>query len=53
MLVAAIAIEALLGYGLARFLARVRPDLLPVPHGMRGSPPGGPSLPDPHPSGRT
>jgi cobalt/nickel transport system permease protein len=52
MLVAAIAIEALLGYGLARFLARVRPDLLPVPHGMRGSPPGGPSLPDPHPSGR-
>jgi cobalt/nickel transport system permease protein len=31
MLFAAIAIESLLGYGLARFLDRVRPDLLPVP----------------------
>lgn len=39
MLVAAIAIEALLGYGLARFLARVRPDLLPVPPAPRGGTP--------------
>jgi cobalt/nickel transport system permease protein len=31
MLLAAIAIESLLGYGLARFLDRVRPDLLPAP----------------------
>ena len=31
MLLAAVAIEALLGYGLARFLDRVRPDLLPAP----------------------
>jgi len=31
MLAIAIGIESLLGYGLARFLARVRPDLLPGP----------------------
>jgi len=53
MLLAAIAIEALLGYGLARFLARVRPDLLPVPPAPRGASRGGPSLHEPHPSGRT
>jgi len=35
MLAAAIAIEALLGYGLARFLDRVRPDLLPAPSPAR------------------
>jgi cobalt/nickel transport system permease protein len=49
MLLAAVAIESLLGYGLARFLDRVRPDLLPVPPARRGAA-GGPSLP--HPSGR-
>jgi cobalt/nickel transport system permease protein len=48
MLLAAVAIEALLGYGLARFLARVRPDLLPVPRASRGAARGGPSLHDPH-----
>ncbi len=31
MLIAAVALEALLGYGLAHFLERVRPDLLPTP----------------------
>ncbi len=31
LLLAAVALEALLGYGLAHFLHRVRPDLLPVP----------------------
>ena len=35
MLLAAVAIEALLGYGLAGFLARVRPDLLPAPAASR------------------
>src|SRR5262249_50649669 len=35
MLLAAVAIEALLGYGLARFLDRVRPDLLPAPPARR------------------
>jgi len=38
MLLAAVAIEALLGYGLARFLERVRPDLLPVPSAHRTGP---------------
>lgn len=52
MLFAAIAIEALLGYGLARFLDRVRPDLLPVPSATHAAPPGGPKLDRPHPSGR-
>ncbi len=33
LLVVAVAFEALLGYGLGRFLHRVRPDLLPVPTG--------------------
>ncbi len=37
LLALAIAIESLLGYGLARFLDRVRPDLLPG----RANPPGG------------
>lgn len=31
LLLAAVALEALLGYGLAHFLERVRPDLLPTP----------------------
>ncbi|MCE9627849.1 MAG: hypothetical protein K8R56_08030, partial [Candidatus Eisenbacteria bacterium] len=31
LLLLAVALEALLGYGLAGFLARVRPELLPVP----------------------
>jgi hypothetical protein len=53
MLLAAVAIESLLGYGLARFLARVRPDLLPSPSATRGAAPGGPSLHEAHPSGRT
>jgi len=44
MLVAAVAIEALLGYGLARFLARVRPDLLPLPPASRGAASSDPSL---------
>lgn len=38
LLALAVAIEALLGYGLARFLARVRPDLLP---GGGAAPPEG------------
>jgi len=50
MLLAAVAIEALLGYGLARFLARVRPDLLPLPPAPRAAR-GGPSMHEPHPSG--
>ena len=44
MLLAAVAIEALLGYGLARFLARVRPDLLPLPPASRGAASSDPSL---------
>ena len=52
MLLAAIAIESLLGYGLARFLDRVRPDLLPSLSATRGAAPGGPSLHEAHPSGR-
>jgi hypothetical protein len=52
MLLAAVAIEALLGYGLARFLARVRPDLLPLPHASRAAASGGPPLSEPRPSGR-
>jgi cobalt/nickel transport system permease protein len=52
MLLAAVAIEALLGYGLASFLDRVRPDLLPVPNATRGGASGGPSLHEPHPSRR-
>ena len=53
MLLAAVAIESLLGYGLARFLARVRPDLLPASPATRGAAPRGPSLHEPHPSGRS
>lgn len=41
LLLAAVAIESMLGFGLARFLARVRPDLLPgdtaPPRGSAGS----------------
>jgi cobalt/nickel transport system permease protein len=48
MLLAAVAIESLLGYGLARFLARVRPDLLPVPKAPRGAATGGTSQHEPH-----
>jgi cobalt/nickel transport system permease protein len=33
LLALAVAVESFLGYGLARFLDRVRPDLLPVPAG--------------------
>src|SRR5262245_28987218 len=51
MLLAAVAIESLLGYGLARFLDRVRPDLLPSLTSARGAAPGGPSLGDLNPSG--
>jgi hypothetical protein len=47
MLLAAVAIEALLGYGLASFLDRVRPDLLPLPRPKRGAATGGPSLHEP------
>jgi cobalt/nickel transport system permease protein len=54
MLLTAVAIESLLGYGLARFLARVRPDLLPSPSATRGGRPRRPVVaPKPHPSGRT
>jgi len=35
LLLAAVAIESLLGYGLVRFLDRVRPDLLPTPPASR------------------
>ena len=38
LLLLAVALEALLGYGLAGFLNRVRPDLLPVPSGGRVAP---------------
>jgi len=41
LLLAAVALEALLGYGLARFLARVRPDLLPVPAARLAADPAG------------
>ena len=34
----AVALESLLGYGLGRFLARVRPDLLPLPARPRSAP---------------
>ena len=34
----AVALESLLGYGLGHFLARVRPDLLPVPARPRNAP---------------
>src|SRR5690349_11179686 len=47
MMLAAVAIEALLGYGLARFLARVRPDLLPLPPAPRGAASGGDSVHEP------
>lgn len=46
MLLLAVALEALLGYGLAGFLDRVRPDLLPAPAGSR-------SASEPAPSGRS
>jgi len=52
MLLAAIAIESLLGYGLARFLSRVRPDLLPSLTATGGAASGGPSLHEAHRSGR-
>ena len=39
MLVAAIALESLLAYGLARFLSRVRPDLLPAVSSADPNPP--------------
>jgi cobalt/nickel transport system permease protein len=51
MLLAAIAIESLLGYGLARFLSRVRPDLLPSLTATGGAASGGPSLHEAHRSG--
>jgi len=38
MLLLAVALEALLGYGLARFLDRVRPDLLPYGDEARPGP---------------
>jgi hypothetical protein len=37
----AVGVEALLGYGLAGFLDRVRPDLLPRPSGSRAPSPEG------------
>jgi cobalt/nickel transport system permease protein len=46
LLLAAVALEALLGYGLARFLDRVRPDLLPTPaSGSAARPAPSPSTP--------
>jgi len=46
-LLAAVAIEAVLGYGLAGFLARVRPDLLPAPAAppVPGGAPSSPTVP--------
>jgi cobalt/nickel transport system permease protein len=38
LLALAVALESLLGYGLGHFLARVRPDLLPVPARPRRAP---------------
>ncbi len=43
LLLAAVALESFLGYGLAHFLARVRPDLLPVPASRGGAPAESPS----------
>jgi cobalt/nickel transport system permease protein len=52
LLLVAVALEALLGYGLAHFLERVRPDLLPRPATVpvagslaAGSAPGAPRVP--------
>ena len=46
LLLAAVALEALLGYGLAHFLDRVRPDLLPTPAtGAAAGPAPSPSTP--------
>jgi cobalt/nickel transport system permease protein len=45
LLLAAVALEAFLGYGLAHFLARVRPDLLPVPADRRRTPAHSPTTP--------
>ncbi len=45
MLVAAIALESLLAYGLARFLSRVRPDLLPAVPGVDPTAPAAVSRP--------
>lgn len=45
LLVAAIALESFLGYGLAHFLARVRPDLLPVPAPRGQAPAPSPTIP--------
>jgi cobalt/nickel transport system permease protein len=52
LLLLAVAVESFLGYGLARFLARVRPDLLPAPARARaGVSAGTPSGPGPaHPA---
>jgi cobalt/nickel transport system permease protein len=47
LLVLAVALESFLGYGLARFLARVRPDLLPAPGGAAAPAAGGASGPGP------
>jgi len=43
LLLVAVAVESFLGYGLARFLARVRPDLLPAPARDRAGTPAGPA----------
>jgi cobalt/nickel transport system permease protein len=43
LLVLAVALESFLGYGLARFLARVRPDLLPVAAGPAAAEPSRPA----------
>jgi cobalt/nickel transport system permease protein len=52
LLLVAVALEALLGYGLAHFLERVRPDVLPRPAALSaagslpaGSAPGAPRIP--------
>ena len=44
-LLAAVALESFLGYGLAHFLARVRPDLLPTAASPGGAPARSPSTP--------
>ena len=45
LLLAAVALESFLGYGLAHFLSRVRPDLLPAPADGRRTPAASPSTP--------
>ena len=45
LLLVAVALESLLGYGLAHFLSRVRPDLLPVPAPRTGTPAASTSTP--------